>query len=110
MAGKKMTEPTSALANFSAGITPNNIPASTQEYTKLLLLDALACAYAGHKGEETAQLLHVAKALSPGSKESPVIGGEGLSLAGASLFNGYLITAVTMCDVRRVNRRAPKCF
>ncbi len=96
-----MTEPTSALADFSAGITPNNIPASTQEYTKLLLLDALACAYAGHKGEETAQLLHVAKALSPGSKESPVIGGEGLSLAGASLFNGYLITAVTMCDVHR---------
>ena len=51
MVGKKMTEPTSALADFSTGIKPNNIPASTQEHTKLLLLDALACAYAGHKGE-----------------------------------------------------------
>src|SRR5262249_10239887 len=32
---------------------------------------------------------------------SSVIGGEKLSLAGATLLNGYLITAVTMCDVHR---------
>ena len=30
-----------------------------------------------------------------------VIGGDSLSLAGASLLNGYLITAVTMCDIHR---------
>jgi len=30
-----------------------------------------------------------------------VIGGERLSLAGATLLNGYLVTAVTMCDVHR---------
>ena len=32
---------------------------------------------------------------------SSVIGGGHLSLAGATLLNGYLITAVTMCDVHR---------
>ena len=30
-----------------------------------------------------------------------MIGGEHLSLAGATLLNGYLVTAVTMCDVHR---------
>ena len=30
-----------------------------------------------------------------------MIGGDRLSLAGASLLNGYLITAVTMCDIHR---------
>jgi len=35
------------------------------------------------------------------SREASVIGGEQLSLAGATLLNGYLITAVTVCDVHR---------
>src|SRR4029077_4677013 len=35
------------------------------------------------------------------SRESTVIGGDRLSLAGATLLNGYLITAVTMCDAHR---------
>ena len=35
------------------------------------------------------------------SNEASVIGGEHLSLAGATLLNAYLITAVTMCDVHR---------
>ena len=35
------------------------------------------------------------------SRESSVIGGEPLSLAGATLLNAYLVTAVTMCDVHR---------
>ena len=30
-----------------------------------------------------------------------MIGGDRLSLAGATLLNGYLVTAVTMCDVHR---------
>ncbi len=33
--------------------------------------------------------------------KSSVIGGEHLSLAGATLLNAYLVTAVTMCDVHR---------
>ena len=32
---------------------------------------------------------------------SSVIGGDRLSLAGATLLNAYLVTAVTMCDVHR---------
>jgi 2-methylcitrate dehydratase PrpD len=35
------------------------------------------------------------------SSESSVIGGDRSSLAGATLLNGYLITAVTMCDAHR---------
>ena len=31
--------------------------------------------------------------------ESTIIGGQHLSLAGATILNGYLVTAVTMCDV-----------
>ena len=37
----------------------------------------------------------------PQASESTVIGGDRLSLAGATLLNGYLITAVTMCDAHR---------
>ena len=42
----------------------------------------------------------LASALAQGN-ESSVIGGGHLSLAGATLLNGYLITATTMCDVHR---------
>jgi 2-methylcitrate dehydratase PrpD len=35
------------------------------------------------------------------SNEASVLGGGRLSLAGATLLNGYLITATTMCDVHR---------
>src|SRR5262249_35560678 len=59
----------------------------------------LACAVAGHQGEETRQVA-VASALAEGSESSVIAGGH-LSLVGATLFNGYLITAVTMCDVHR---------
>ena len=65
-----------------------------------MLLDTLACAVAGHQGEETGQIGALAAALAQ-SDESSVIGGDHLSLAGATLLNGYLITAVTMCDVHR---------
>jgi 2-methylcitrate dehydratase PrpD len=63
-------------------------------------MDALACALAGDRGEETGQLAALASSLAQ-SSESSVIGGDRLSLAGATLLNGYLITAVTMCDVHR---------
>jgi 2-methylcitrate dehydratase PrpD len=71
-----------------------------REHCKNLLLDALACALAGHQGEETGQVAALAAALAQ-SEETSVIGGGRLSLAGASLLNGYLVTAVTMCDVHR---------
>jgi 2-methylcitrate dehydratase PrpD len=93
-------ETTQVLAQFAAGLTYDAIPAAAREHTKNLALDALACALAGHQGEETAQVEVLAAALAQ-SDETSIIGGGRLSLTGATLLNGYLITAVTMCDVHR---------
>jgi len=93
-------EPTQALAEFAAALTYDDLPDKVREHCKLMLVDALACALAGHQGEETHQVAALASALAQ-SQEASVIGGDRLSLAGATLLNGYLITAVTMCDVHR---------
>jgi len=95
-----MVEPTQVLAKFAATLRYDDLPGPVREHCKNLLLDALACAVAGHLGEETGQVAALASALAQ-SSESSVIGGGHLSLAGATLFNGYLVTAVTMCDVHR---------
>jgi 2-methylcitrate dehydratase PrpD len=93
-------EPTAALARFAATLTYDDIPERTRRTCKGLLLDALACALAGHRGDETHQVAALAGGLAR-SRESSVVGGDRLSLAGATLLNGYLTTAVTMCDVHR---------
>ena len=93
-------EVTQELAKFAAGLKYDDIPQRAREYTKDLLLDALACAVAGHQGEETHQIAALAAGLAQ-SKESSVIGGDRSSLAGATMLNGFLVTAVTMCDVHR---------
>src|SRR2546421_7478912 len=91
---------TGTLARFASEITYNDIPERTREFTKDLLLDALACALAGHVGEDTSNVTRFAAQLAQ-SHESSIIGGGHLSLAGATLLNGFLITAVSMCDVYR---------
>src|SRR6266576_5662672 len=91
---------TEVLAGFAASLQYDDLPAEVRDHCKNLLLDTLACAVAGHRGEATQQLAALASALAQ-SDESSVIGGDRLSLAGATLLNGYLITAVTMCDVHR---------
>jgi 2-methylcitrate dehydratase PrpD len=93
-------EATQVLAQFAATLDYDSLPAKVRDHCKDLLLDALACALAGHQGEETHQLAALASGLAQ-SSEASVIGGDRLSLAGATLLNGYLITAVTMCDVHR---------
>src|SRR5665213_2126068 len=93
-------EATQALATFAATLRYEDIPERAREHCRKLLLDALACADAGHLGEETGQVAALVRALAQ-SRESSVIGGDRLSLAGATLFNAYLVTAVTMCDVHR---------
>src|ERR1700676_991924 len=93
-------ETTQVLAEFAADLRYDNVPERVRDHCKNLILDALACAVAGKRGEETGQIVALASALAQGS-ESSVIGGGHLSLAGATLLNGYLITAVTMCDVHR---------
>ena len=93
-------EVTRVLARFASTLTYDQIPAPAREYCKDLLLDTLACAVAGHQGEETHQVAGMTSALAQ-SQESSVIGGDHSSLAGATMLNGFLITAVTMCDVHR---------
>src|ERR1700685_4020136 len=93
-------EATQALAQFAAALRYEDIPPRVREHCKTLLLDALACAVAGRLGEETGQIAALASGLAQGT-ESSVIGGDHLSLAGATLLNAYLVTAVTMCDVHR---------
>ena len=79
-----MPNPTEALAQFAATLDYERIPQRAREYTKDLLLDTLACAVAGHQGEETEQVEAFASALAQ-SNESSIIGGDRLSLAGATL-------------------------
>jgi 2-methylcitrate dehydratase PrpD len=93
-------EATGMLAQFAASLRYEDLPDRVKTHCKALLLDALACALAGHQGEETHQMEALAAALAQ-SAEASVIGGGRLSLAGATLLNGYLITATTMCDVHR---------
>ena len=93
-------ETTQELAEFAAALGLDAVPGEARQSARALLLDALACAFAGHKGEETGQVRALASALGA-SAESVVIGGQPMSLAGATMMNGYLITAVTMCDVHR---------
>src|SRR5690242_21690819 len=100
MTSEGTREPTRILAEFAAGLRYDDLPQRSREHCKNLILDALACALAGYQGEETDQIRALASALAQGT-ESSVIGGAPLSLIGATLFNGYLITAVTMCDVHR---------
>jgi 2-methylcitrate dehydratase PrpD len=91
---------TTTLARFASELTYEDIPGRVRERAKDLLLDAVACALAGYSGEDASKVMGFAAALGA-SRETSVIGGEHLSLAGATLFNGFLITAVSMCDVYR---------
>ena len=95
-----MGEATQDLARFAATLGYDAIPERVRAHCRNVLLDTIACAVAGHQGEETSQIAALAGALGQ-SAESSVIGGERLSLAGATLLNGYLVTAVTMCDIHR---------
>src|SRR5215471_16887359 len=100
MAEQATPDVTRLLAEFAARLRFDDLPERSREHCKNLILDALACAVAGHQGEETRQVAALASALAEGSESSVIAGGQ-LSLVGATLFNGYLITAVTMCDVHR---------
>lgn len=93
-------EATQALATFAAELSVQAMSDAVRAQCKNLLLDALACAVAGHAGEETAQVSAFVDTLAPGDGTT-IIGGAGGSLTGATILNAYLITAVTMCDAHR---------
>lgn len=92
--------PTAELARFVAGLRCEDIPQPVRERVKDLLLDTIASALAGRQGDEVGQIAALAAALGSG-QDASVIGGDKLSLAGATMLNAYLVTAVTVCDVHR---------
>ena len=92
--------PTQELASFIANLQYDAIPPAIRERVKDIILDAIASAIAGTHGDEVKQIRTLATALGA-SQEASVFGGGKLSLAGATLLNGYLVTAVTVCDVHR---------
>jgi len=92
--------PTAELAAFVAGLKYEAIPETIRTRVKDILLDTIASALAGTHGDEVKQIRALASALGA-SQEASVFGGDKLSLAGATMLNGYLVTAVTVCDVHR---------
>ena len=91
---------TRTFARFASELACDDIPHRVRDRSKDLLLDALACALAGYEGEDTPKVIRFAATLGQ-SQESSIIGGGRLSLTGATALNGFLITAVSMCDVYR---------
>jgi 2-methylcitrate dehydratase PrpD len=90
--------PGRVLAEFAAGLGIEAIPPRTRERVKDLLLDALASALAGVEDAAATTILATASGLmGPGS--ATVIGGSPMSMAGAALVNGHLISSVSLCDV-----------
>ncbi len=92
--------PTAELAAFITSLQYEQIPSAIRERVKDIILDSIASALAGTHGDEVKQIRGLAAALGA-SSEASIIGGDKLSLAGATLLNGYLVTAVTVCDVHR---------
>lgn len=94
------TKPTEDLARFAAEFGYADLPDSARDHARHLLVDSIGCALAGDYGQETGMYARFARNAG-GTGEATVIGApeeEGLSLLGASLLNGYLITAATLCD------------
>ena len=94
--------PTATLAEWAASIDGDAIPTRVRERTAHLILDAVASALAGRRGDDTAQVEAVARDIAAGD-EATIIGADRLSRVGATLLNGYQVTAVTVCDVYRPN-------
>ena len=94
------TDPTKELAAFFAELRYESLPAEVRARVIDIILDTVASAIAGRRGDETAQIEALALAIG-GPRSSTVIAGSSRSLAGATLVNGYQITAVTVCDIHR---------
>ncbi len=95
---KVALKPTEDLARFASGMTYDRLPASAREFARRFFLDSVACALASDFGDEAPAYAAFAR-VAGGAGDSTIIGSsDRLSLLGASLLNGYLITTVTVCD------------
>jgi 2-methylcitrate dehydratase PrpD len=92
--------PTDALAEFAVTLSWDRLPHHVAERVKALILDALASALLGYDANEVRPFVTAVDALGPG-EDATIIGGGRTSLAAAAMANGYLITAVTVCDIHR---------
>ncbi|HZS93389.1 MAG TPA: MmgE/PrpD family protein [Chloroflexota bacterium] len=92
--------PAADIARFCTELRFGEVPPRVRERTKDILLDSLASALAGHDASESKTFQGFAAKIAQGSGAT-VIGGENLSPAAATMVNGYLITAVTVCDIHR---------
>lgn len=90
--------PTQVLADFVANASWDRIPAPVQDRVRGIVMDTIAAALGGHDALESPMVLSTAELLL-GSGTSAVIGGGRMSSAAATVANGYLITAVNLCDV-----------
>ena len=92
--------PETRLASWISALERRDLPDDVVDRVKLLLLDAIASAAAGRSTVERPAIEEVGRAtFGPG--EATVIGGDSMSLAGATFVNGYQVTAATVCDVHR---------
>jgi 2-methylcitrate dehydratase PrpD len=92
--------PTSVLAQFAAELSWADIPDPVQQRVKDILVDTLASAMVGHGADDTSIVINFARDLG-GAGDSTVIGGQPLAITGATVANGFLITAQMLCDVHR---------
>lgn len=92
--------PEARLAAFVVGPRPARLPRDVEVRVQHLLLDAIASALAGRQTVEIPAMTAAARALGD-DRDTTVIGGGRLSLPGATLLNGYQVTAATVCDVHR---------
>lgn len=90
--------PTRALADFVVGLRWSDLPPTVRSRMRIVLLDALASAFAGREADETPRLIEGSLALH-GDGEATLLSGGTASPAAATLINAYLITAVTVCDI-----------
>jgi 2-methylcitrate dehydratase PrpD len=90
--------PTLELATFAAQARLDDVPDHVQARTRIIILDAIANALAGRDADETPAVVSAARQIHGPGDATLLSGGTG-SLAAASMANGYLITAVTVCDV-----------
>ena len=88
---------------FAAWVATDALTATTpavRERAGLMLLDAVASAYAGRATPDVPAVAALAATqFGPGS--SPAIGWGRLSSGGAAVLNGFQVTAATVCDVHR---------
>ena len=92
--------PEAALATWASSLQASDLPGHVIDRVKLLLLDAIASACAGRLTADRDAMASAATTFA-GPGDATVIGGGTLSLAGATLLNGYQVTAATVCDVHR---------